>query len=310
MVSPRDDRMKGAATEAPRGSCAILETHMATYLIGDLQGCDSAFARLLDVIDFDPDHDRLIVLGDAVNRGAGSLPALRRLMALGDAAQCLLGNHDLHLLAVAHGVRKMHRSDTLQPILQAPDRESLLDWVRNRPLALFEQGWLLVHAGVLPQWTVETTLQLAAEVQEQLRGPALSVFLQDLFGNDPDRWSEKLQGPERWRITVNALTRLRFIDMSAGDGGRIDFHCKKDADQAPPGMVPWFRVPGRQTHGVPIAFGHWSTLGLHWAHNALCLDSGCLWGGSLSAIPLPHPSQPWLQIHSQPCSRQLEPMQF
>ena len=283
---------------------------MTTYLIGDLQGCDAAFARMLDVIAFDPAHDRLIVLGDAVNRGPDSLAALRRLMALGDAAQCLLGNHDLHLLAVAHGVRKMHRSDTLQPILQATDREALLDWVRNRPLALFEQGWLLVHAGVLPQWTVEKTLQLAAEVQEQLRSADLPAFLQDLFGNEPDRWNDHLQGPERWRITVNALTRLRFIDTNGADGGRIDFHCKKEADRAPQGLVPWFGVPGRQTQGVPIAFGHWSTLGLHWADNTLCLDSGCLWGGSLTAVPLPRPGQRWLKIHSQPCPRQLEPMPF
>lgn len=281
---------------------------MTTYLIGDLQGCDDAFVRLLDAVAFDAAHDRLIVLGDAVNRGPGSLPVLRRLMALGQAAECLLGNHDLHLLAVAHGIRKAHRSDTLDTILQAPDREALLDWVRQRPLALFEQGWLLVHAGVLPQWTCDQALELAREVQTQLRGRNLAGFLRDLFGNQPDRWSDALQGPERWRIIINALTRMRYIDVSPEGAGRIDFHVKQEADRAPPGLVPWFSVRERRTAGVPIAFGHWSTLGLHWAYNTLCLDSGCLWGGSLTAAPLPAPAQGWVDIHSIPCPRQLEPM--
>jgi bis(5'-nucleosyl)-tetraphosphatase (symmetrical) len=281
---------------------------MAIYLIGDLQGCDEAFARLLDHIAFDPRNDRLIVLGDAVNRGPGSLAVLRRLIALGDAAQCLLGNHDLHLLAVAHGVRKAHRTDTLQPILQAPDCDNLLDYVRHWPMALFEQGWLLVHAGVLPQWTCEQTLQLASEVQQQLRGPYLSGFLRDVFGNQPDSWSDALQGPERWRIIINALTRLRFIDTSVQAAGSIDFHFKQEVERAPNGLVPWFLAPNRQTQNVPIAFGHWSTLGMHWNNNALCLDSGCLWGGSLTAVRLPIPGQNWLQTRTVHCSRQVEPM--
>jgi bis(5'-nucleosyl)-tetraphosphatase (symmetrical) len=277
---------------------------MSTYLIGDLQGCDAPFARLLEHLAFDPARDRLIVLGDAVNRGPASLGVLRRLIALGDAAQCLLGNHDLHLLAVAHGVRRAHRSDTLQDILDAPDRDALLDWVRQRPLALHEQGWLLVHAGVLPQWTLTQTLALAAEVEQQLRGADPVAFLRDLFGNQPDRWDDGLQGPERWRITVNALTRLRFIDAD----GRIDFHVKQDATRAPAGMLPWFAVPGRRTANQPIAFGHWSTLGLHWEQDALCLDSGCLWGGSLSAARLPSSGQGWLRIDSLPCKRARDPM--
>jgi len=281
---------------------------MTTYLIGDLQGCDDAFARLLDTMGFDAAHDRLIVLGDAVNRGPGSLPVLRRLMSLGKAAECLLGNHDLHLLAVAQGIRKAHRSDTLDTILQAPDRDALLDWVRHRPLALFEQGWLLVHAGVLPQWSGEQTLELAREVQTQLRGNNLAGFLRDVFGNQPDRWHDALQGPERWRIVINALTRMRYIDVSPGGAGRIDFHVKQEADRAPAGLVPWFAVRERRTAEIPIAFGHWSTLGLHWAFNTLCLDSGCLWGGSLTGVPLPAPAQDWIDVHSVPCPRQLEPM--
>ncbi|NNM64365.1 MAG: symmetrical bis(5'-nucleosyl)-tetraphosphatase [Burkholderiales bacterium] len=277
---------------------------MAIYLIGDLQGCDQAFARLLDFIAFDPGRDRLVVLGDAVNRGPDSLAVLRRLMALGDAAQCLLGNHDLHLLAVAHGVRKAHRTDTLQPILDAPDRDELLDQVRHWPLALLEHGWLLVHAGVLPQWTCEQTLQLASEVQEQLRGHDLAGFLRQVFGNLPDRWSDMLRGPERWRITINALTRLRFIDTSVHASGSIDFHFKQEVDRAPPGLVPWFHAPGRRTEKTPIAFGHWSSLGLHWSNNALCLDSGCLWGGNLTTIQLPAVGENWLQTRAVPCPRE------
>ncbi len=281
---------------------------MATYLIGDLQGCDDAFARLLDAIRFDPRNDRIVVLGDAVNRGPQSLPVLRRLIALGPAAECLLGNHDLHLLAVAHGVRRSHRSDTLQPILDAPDRDALLDWVRQRPLALFEHGWLLVHAGVLPQWSVDQTLQLAEEVQRQLRGDVVGLR-GDLFGNQPDRWDDTLRGPDRWRLVVNVLTRARYLDLRDGSP-RLDFHAKQHPDQAPEGLVPWFAAPGRASAAVPIAFGHWSTLGLRWSDGALCLDSGCLWGGSLSALQLADAAPRWLRVHAQPCARQNEPMGF
>ena len=274
---------------------------MATYLIGDLQGCDDAFARLLGQIAFDPRHDRLVVLGDAVNRGPGSAACLRRLMALGDAAQCLLGNHDLHLLAVADGVRNAHRSDTLDDVLDAPDRDALLDWVRRRPLALLEQGWLLVHAGVLPDWGVQQVLQLAAEVEAHLRGDALREFLGELFGNQPCVWSPHLQGAERWRITVNALTRLRYVNVAERS---IDFHCKQSPASAPAGLLPWFEVPGRASRDTPIAFGHWSSLGLSWSHGALCLDSGCLWGGSLSCARLAGPGpadRPWLDLVQVPC---------
>lgn len=277
---------------------------MTVHLIGDLQGCDDALARLLDTLAFDPASDRLIVLGDAVNRGPGSAAVLRRLMALGDAAQCLLGNHDLHLLAVAEGVRRAHRSDTIADILSAPDRDALLDWVRRRPLALFEQGWLLVHAGVLPQWTVARTLELAAEVESGLRSGDLGAFLGDLFGNEPARWSEDLQGPDRWRITINALTRLRFVHAD----GAMDFHCKQDVGRAAAGLMPWFAHPHRLTAQTPIAFGHWSTLGLRWSHGTLCLDSGCLWGGALSAARLAPPGQGWVEVTALPCARAMAPM--
>ncbi|MBN8775390.1 symmetrical bis(5'-nucleosyl)-tetraphosphatase [Thiomonas arsenitoxydans] len=282
---------------------------MATYLIGDVQGCADAFDALLDALQFDPAHDRLIVLGDLVNRGPQSLASMERLMALGDSAQCLLGNHDLHLLAVAHGVRKAHRSDTLDDILQSPRRTELIDWVRRRPLALMERGWLLVHAGVLPQWSADKTLQLAAEVERRLRAPDYVDFLRVMFGNQPDEWSESLAGFDRLRIVVNTLTRARFLQASGSNRGRLDFHNKQaSANGASSELLPWFALPQRETAQTPIAFGHWSTLGLRWEHNALCLDSGCLWGGALSALKLPPAGQPWLDITQIPCTRSLEPM--
>jgi len=250
------------------------------YLIGDVQGCCDALERLLAKIDFSPSRDRLYLLGDLVNRGPASLATLRRLAALGEAATCLLGNHDLHLLAAAHGVRPLHRSDTLREILDAPDRAALLDWLRRQRLACFAQGWLMVHAGVLPQWDSEQTLALAAEVEAVLRGPALAEFLPLMYGNAPDRWDAGLRGADRLRCIVNALTRLRFCDAE----GRMDLKTKDGADGAPPGFMPWFEVPGRRSAGVPIAFGHWSTLGLINRPDLLSLDTGCVWGGRLSAM--------------------------
>ena len=282
---------------------------MATYLIGDVQGCADAFSALLDALHFEPARDRLIVLGDLVNRGAQSLASMERLMALGDSAQCLLGNHDLHLLAVAHGERKAHRSDTLDDILQSPRRAELIDWVRNRPLALMEQGWLLVHAGVLPQWSAAKTLQLAAEVERRLRAPDYIDFLRVMFGNQPDEWSDTLVGFDRLRIVVNTLTRARFVQASRPHAGRLDFHNKQaEANGASADLLPWFALPQRETAQTPIAFGHWSTLGLRWEHNALCLDSGCLWGGALTAVKLPPAGQAWLDATQIPCSRSLDPM--
>jgi bis(5'-nucleosyl)-tetraphosphatase (symmetrical) len=282
---------------------------LATYLIGDVQGCADAFSALLDALQFHPARDRLIVLGDLVNRGAQSLASMERLMALGESAQCLLGNHDLHLLAVAHGVRKAHRSDTLDDILQSPRRAELIDWVRNRPLALMEQGWLLVHAGVLPQWSAAKTLQLAAEVERRLRAPDYIDFLRVMFGNQPDEWSDTLAGFDRLRIVVNTLTRARFLQASGTHAGRLDFHNKQaEASSASADLLPWFALPQRETAQTPIAFGHWSTLGLRWEHNTLCLDSGCLWGGALTAVKLPPAGQAWLDATQIPCSRSLDPM--
>jgi bis(5'-nucleosyl)-tetraphosphatase (symmetrical) len=251
------------------------------YLVGDVQGCLGAFERLLAEIGFSPSRDTLTVLGDLVNRGPASLGVLRRMRALGDSAEALLGNHDLHLLAVAHGVRPTHASDTLRDILDAPDREAWLEWLRARPLALQRHGWLCVHAGVAPGWSAFKTMTLAAEVEALLRGPDLGAFLPRMYGNEPARWSDALEGAERWRCVINTLTRIRFVHA---DDGALDFKLKESAATAPPGLVPWFEAPGRASAGQPIAFGHWSTLGLVNRPDLLALDTGCVWGGALSAV--------------------------
>ncbi|MEP7282876.1 MAG: symmetrical bis(5'-nucleosyl)-tetraphosphatase [Rubrivivax sp.] len=250
------------------------------YLIGDVQGCDGALGRLLDTLGFSPSRDHLLVLGDLVNRGPGSLAALRRLRGLGAAATCLLGNHDLHLLAVAHGVRRGHRSDTLGEILASPEREAWLDWVRARPLAAEFSGWLCVHAGVAPAWSAAQTLTLAAELHTLLNGPELAHFLPQMYGNQPARWSDSLTGADRWRCAINALTRIRFCQ----EDGTMDFAAKGGADAAPPGHRPWFDWPQRRTIDTPVAFGHWSALGLVDRPTLLALDTGCVWGGCLSAM--------------------------
>jgi bis(5'-nucleosyl)-tetraphosphatase (symmetrical) len=248
-------------------------------MIGDVQGCDAPLGRLLDEIGFSPSRDTLYLLGDLVNRGPASLAVLRRLIALEGSAHCLLGNHDLHLLATAHGVRKPHRSDTVGDVLAAPDREALLDWLRARPLALFEHGWLMVHAGVLPQWDAADTMARAHELEAVLRGPDWSGFLQGMYGNEPPLWSDSLRGAERLRVIVNAFTRLRFCTAQ----GVMEFESKDSSSAAPEGFMPWFDVPGRRTGGVPIAFGHWSTLGAVQRNDLQALDTGCVWGGCLTA---------------------------
>ena len=249
------------------------------YLLGDLQGCASALERLLAEVGFSPSRDRLYVLGDLVNRGPDSLGVLRRLRDLGDAAICVLGNHDWHLLAAAAGVRPMHRNDTLDDILDAPDREAWLDWLRHRRMAVHEHGWLMLHAGVVPQWDLATTLTLAAALEQQLRDAPPRDFLAAMFGNEPLRWRDSLCGDERLRFTLNALTRIRFV---AADG-TLEFASKDGVGAAPAGYTPWFDAPGRRTSGTPIAFGHWSTLGLVERSDLLGLDTGCVWGGKLSA---------------------------
>ena len=250
------------------------------YVVGDLQGCADPLARLLAEIGFSPSRDRLVVLGDLVNRGPDSLAVLERLRALGGAASCLLGNHDLHLLAVAHDARKASRSDTLDAILTSPERDAWLAWMRERPLAISHCGWLCVHAGVVPQWDVAQTLALARETEQLLRGADGPAFLPRMYGNQPSRWRDDLSGTDRARFVINVLTRIRFC----GADGELDFKAKGNADRAPPGTLPWFDVPGRRTAGCPIAFGHWSTLGLINRPDLLATDTGCVWGGALTAV--------------------------
>jgi len=257
---------------------------MALYCIGDIQGCDSALGRLLDLIGFSASRDTVYLLGDLVNRGPDSAAVLRRCMAHGDALRPLLGNHDLHLLAAAHGARKPSRRDTLASILEAPDRDALLQWLRLQPLARQHvyggTPLLMVHAGVLPTWTAAETLDLADEVHRVLQSADLPAFLQQMYGNTPDHWNASLTGPDRLRVIVNALTRLRFCSAQ----GVMDFDSTESASAAPPGLMPWFDVPGRSTADTLIAFGHWSTLG--WLNRPHCLglDTGCVWGGCLSAV--------------------------
>lgn len=223
----------------------------------------------------------LIFVGDLVNRGPRSLQTLRQVRALGARAKIVLGNHDLHLLAVACGIRPAHRSDTLDDILSAPDREELLTWLRHQHLALSEDGHLIVHAGVLPQWTAMQTLSLAQEVETVLRGPNWVEFLKQMYGNTPARWDESLTGVDRLRCIVNGLTRLRFCDAA----GTMDLS-SKGVETEMSGYMPWFDVPGRRTCDTTVVFGHWSTLGLMLEPRLISLDTGCLWGGKLTAVRL------------------------
>jgi bis(5'-nucleosyl)-tetraphosphatase (symmetrical) len=255
---------------------------MALYLIGDVQGCDDALGRLLETIAFSPSRDTLYLLGDLVNRGPESAAVLRRLKGYGNAAQCLLGNHDLSLLAVAQGTRAPHRNDTMASVLLAADRESMVEWLRAQRMAINEHGVLMVHGGVLPQWDTAQVLALAAEVEAVLRGPDLADFLARMYGNEPSRWNDSLAGADRLRVIVNALTRLRFCTPA----GVMDLKASGGPADAPPGFLPWFDVPGRKTAGTTIAFGHWSQLGFVQRPDIVSLDTGCVWGGALSALEI------------------------
>ena len=255
---------------------------MALYLIGDVQGCDAALQRLLQKIDFSPSRDTVYLLGDLVNRGPQSEGVLRRVMGLGDAAKSLLGNHDLSLLALAHGQRAPHRNDTMDGVLLAPDSAAMIDWLRRQRMAIHAHGLLMVHGGVLPQWDLAQTLALATEVETALRGPGLVEFLAQMYGNQPAQWDDALAGTDRLRVIVNALTRLRFCTPE----GEMNLMASGGLRDAPPGTLPWFDVPGRKTAGVTIAFGHWSTLGYLRRPDIIGLDTGCVWGGALSALRL------------------------
>lgn len=255
---------------------------MATYAIGDVQGCYSALARLLDSLDFDPAGDTLWFTGDLVNRGPESVQALRFIRDLGDRAVAILGNHDLHLLAVALGVQRPHPEDTLAALLGAPDRDELLDWLRHRPLMHAGGGYAMVHAGLLPQWTVARALELAGEVAAALRSPDPLELFQHMYGNAPAAWREDLAGYDRLRVIINAMTRLRLCTAD----GVMEFRHKTAPTDVPTGFMPWFDVPGRAAAGTPVICGHWAALGLLLRPDVLALDTGCVWGRQLTALRL------------------------
>ncbi|HEY2275624.1 MAG TPA: symmetrical bis(5'-nucleosyl)-tetraphosphatase [Steroidobacteraceae bacterium] len=254
---------------------------MTRYAIGDVQGCHEELRELIALLKFSPDRDRLWFVGDLVNRGPSSLETLRLVHALGDNAVVVLGNHDLHLLAVVHGIHRKKKSDTLEAVLAAPDRDQLLEWLLTRPLAHSEAGDLMVHAGVVPQWTVALTLDLAREVESALVRDPRALF-EHMYGNEPDRWSPKLAGMERLRFAINVLTRLRVCTAD----GRVDLASKGEPPPPPSPLQPWFTFGTRASRDARIIFGHWSALGLVQSHGVVGLDSGCVWGGALTALDL------------------------
>jgi bis(5'-nucleosyl)-tetraphosphatase (symmetrical) len=257
---------------------------MPTYAIGDIQGCCTAFLRLLDAIRFEPAADRLWLVGDLVNRGSDSLRVLREVRALGATAITVLGNHDLHLLAVAEGVRPLADHPSLRPVLEADDCEELLAWLRRLPLVHYDAGlgYTLVHAGLPREWNTATALTRSAEVGTVLAGPGYAELLEHMYGSRPDRWSEQLAGYDRLRFIINAFTRMRYYTRD----GRLELKCSAPPSQAPAGFEPWFRVAGRASRNERIVFGHWSTLPEPEDPALVHLDTGCVWGGVLTAVRL------------------------
>jgi bis(5'-nucleosyl)-tetraphosphatase (symmetrical) len=255
---------------------------MSTYAIGDVQGCYDQLMRLLERAGYDERRDRLWFVGDLVNRGPESLATARFVKGLGQRAVTVLGNHDLALLVIGAGHARPHRGDTFGDILAAPDRDELLDWLRHQKMMHAEGAWAMVHAGLLPQWTIAQALALGREVEAALRGPDHNEFLRRMYGNEPLRWRDDLAGYDRLRIIVNAMTRMRL----ATPEGTLEFSHKTGLDGAPAGYLPWYDVPGRASRGDAVIFGHWAALGLLVRNDVVCLDSGCVWGRSLSALRL------------------------
>lgn len=258
---------------------------VATYAIGDIQGCCDALSRLLERLNFDPAADHLWFAGDLVNRGAQSAATLRLIMSLGPRATTVLGNHDLHLLAVANGGKRGKR-DSLDDILDAADRHELLDWLRRQPLihGSADGRWQMLHAGLPPQWTIEEATAHAREVEAVLRGPDAEALLARMYGDQPDCWDPALTHWPRLRFIINCFTRLRYCTPE----GHIAADPKGAPGSQPKGLVPWFEAPNRRSAGTRIVFGHWSTLGqVHWPEQQVWgLDTGCVWGGRLSALRL------------------------
>jgi len=255
---------------------------MAIYAIGDLQGCFAELQYLLEKIGFDPAEDTVRFTGDLVNRGPHSLETLRFIKGLGKAAVTVLGNHDLHLLAVAFGASRTKHKDTFDDVLSAPDRDELLDWLRRRPLLHHADKFYLVHAGLPPQWNMGTAINCAREVEAILQSDGHAEFFLHMYGDQPVEWSDQLTGWERLRFITSAFTRMRYCDRH----GRLDFKEKCRPGQQPAHLVPWFKAPNRRSTGAEIIFGHWSTLGFYADNGCYALDTGCLWGGELTALRL------------------------
>ena len=255
---------------------------MSIYAVGDIQGCYHELEQMLELVQFDPGKDQLWLVGDLVNRGADSLSVLRLVKSMGDAAITVLGNHDLHLLAVAAGVAELHHSDTLDEILAAPDRDELLTWLRQQRMLHVQDNFVLLHAGLMPEWSVQQAQQLALEVEHALRGADYIHFLQKMYGNTPHQWNDNLKGDSRLRVITNALTRMRICNVQ----GEMQFKFKGEVSDVPEGYLPWFEIPQRSSAAATVVFGHWSALGLVVRPNVIALDTGCLWGGNLTAIRL------------------------
>lgn len=269
---------------------------MAIYTVGDIQGCYHELVQMLELIQFDKEEDQLWLVGDLVNRGADSVSVLRLVKSMGDAAITVLGNHDLHLLAVAAGVAELHHSDTLDEILAAPDREELLTWLRHQRMLHVQDDFVLLHAGLLPDWSVQKAQQLAHEVEQALRGADYITLLEKMYGNTPDKWDDALTGYIRLRVITNALTRMRICSVA----GEMQFKFKGELGDVPQGYLPWYALPQRASADATVVFGHWSALGLIVKPNVIALDTGCLWGGNLTAIRLED-----RQIFQVKCSKQI-----
>jgi bis(5'-nucleosyl)-tetraphosphatase (symmetrical) len=269
---------------------------MALYLVGDVRGCDEALGQLLNRIDFSPSRDRLVVLGNLVSKGPSSLAVVRRLQALGDSAQCLLGANDLHALAVAGGLSSASPHDNLDELLTSPEAPALFDWMRHRLIGWYEEEILMVSAGLLPQWDAMQTIAVCAELSWKLRQRDWVQWLAHVYEKRPERWGDELEGLDRERVVINAVTRIRYCTVQ----GEADFATNDGMyHQRPPVYVPWFDVPGRKTENVTVAFGHWPELGVVNRSNIIALDSGCAWGGQLSAMRVDGQRRELIQINSQ-----------
>lgn len=255
---------------------------MAVYAIGDIQGCYDQLRRLLDQVNFDPAADRLWLVGDLVNRGPRSVETLQYVKGLGESAVTVLGNHDLHVMALAMGLRKHSPRDQIDTLLEHSERDALFDWLRQQPLLHHDEalGYTMVHAGLAPEWDLDTARQCAREVESILKSDQCHDLITAMYGDEPDRWSADVSGINRWRFIINCFTRMRYCDAQ----GRLVLKGKGPPREAPAGLVPWFQVPFRKSRNLKIIFGHWSTLGRYDGDGVYCIDSGCVWGGALTAL--------------------------